>query len=227
MKKRKMFNINPILTIIFLIWFFASITAMVYLSKVNTYYCMMTFGQFFLVLGIIFLVQKKSGIPFVLIGLACVILPCLIMNPEKNVGVINFEDIIFFLLFSGIPIAGIYFVAKSIIKGKKWLRLCTEEVEATIVKYELIWDNRTERKTRSSYYPIYTFEFNGKKYTAEGKSSKNTRLNPIGSIVKLKINPENPKEFLDKNYLIGTFILGIGFLFPIIIILILFLQNKL
>lgn len=130
-----MSNKEKVLGIIFIIWFLASIFAMGYLSKINTNYCIMAFGQFFLVLGLIFFVKGKSGIPLVLIGLACIIFPYLIMNPEINGVVIDWESVIVLLLISVFVVVGMEFAVRTIIKYKRIKRACTEEVDATIVKY--------------------------------------------------------------------------------------------
>ena len=55
--------------------------------------------------------------------------------------------------------------------------------------------------------------------------ARNVGIKKVGTVVKLKINPDNPEEFLDKGALGVLFVLGIMFLVVSVPGLVLFLQN--
>lgn len=214
---------------IFLIWFIGSIIALVCFSKINPnpYYCVMTFGQYFLVFGIIFLKTAKKGaervipILFGLIGLSCIIIPYLMMKPEINGIEINWETVIKLLFVILFIIAGLMAAFMPIIRIKKLKNKCSIEVEATIIKNDVFRPDG-----RKLYCPVYEFEFNGKKYEVMNEQYTNTYVNPVGTKVNLKINPDNPKEFLDKEVVsIGFITMGVITLIVSIQLLIIVLKD--
>ena len=219
-KRRKLVGL------IFVIWFVGSLIAMVWLSKINPNYCIMVFGQYFLVLGMFPLFGKGKnriiGVPFVLVGLACIIIPYLMTKPEINGTLVNWDTVIVTLLLIAFVIAGLFLVIMSVKKAKRQKRLCSKEVIATVIKHGTVYDNETGRRL---HYPIFAFEFNGNKYEVESQLAKNVGVKPIGTVVSLKVNPDNPEEFLDKGAYSVPLILGIVFLVVSIPSFILFLQN--
>ena len=219
-------KIGRIVGIIFLIWFFASMGAMFYFSKVNTYYTMMIFGQYFLVFGIIpFLGKVKNriiGVPFMLVGLACIIIPYLMMKPEINGIVINWDAVIVLLFIIAFILSGLAFILIPIIRTRQLKIRCSIEVVATIVKHRTTYSNSGNRLL----CPIYEFQFNGKKYKVMNNQYTNIDVKPIGTLVNLKINPDNPEEFLDKGVSLTVCVfIGLCFLIISIPILIIVVKN--
>ena len=97
--------------IIFLIWFIGSIVSMLYLSNINEYYAIMIFGQYFLVFGMIPLLKEKGMeklicVPFILVGLCCIVIPYLIMNSSVLSISLNWDAIIPILLILAFVVAG-------------------------------------------------------------------------------------------------------------------------
>lgn len=205
---------GKIVGIIFLIWFFCSMLAMLILSQINTYYTVMVFGQYFLVFGVIVLLgagkNKAVVIPFILVGLACIIIPYLMMKPEINGMVIDWGAVIAVLFIFAFVLAGLVLTFIPIIQIKKSKEKWNVEVPAVIVGYD---ENHGD--SSMLYCPIYEFDFNGKKYNVMNNHYSNVGLKEIGTIISLKINPENPEEFLDRR--ISSFVpMFIGIVFLVI-----------
>lgn len=189
---------EKILGIIFLIWFVGSIVALFYFSQINGYYALMVFGQYFVVFGIIPLFSKAKGkligIPFILVGLACIIIPLLMLHPELLSFNIDWNYVIPLLFMSVFIIVGLVLILVPILIKNKLKKVCTVTVFATIKDYDVSYDDG-----KKLYCPIYSFEFNNEKYEFLGKIYSNINLKPIGTVLNLNINPNNPNQFLENN----------------------------
>lgn len=209
-------NIKDILIgTFFLIWFVCSIISMLYLSKINKYYTIMIFGQYFFVFGLIPLKvavgkEKLMSVPFILIGLCCVIIPYLMMNPDLLSVSLNWDHIIPLLLILVFVLAGIAMTLLPIINKNKLKKVCTMTVNAKIIKYDHIYGDNG----RKLYCPIYAFEFNGNKYEVSNNKYSNFGNKQIESIINLKINPNNPNEFIDER-VFDNFVIILGIIFLI------------
>lgn len=212
---------------IFLIWFIGSMIAMPYLFSINPNYGVMMFGQYFLVFGIIFLKAAKKSeervipILFGLIGLSCIIIPYLMMKPEVDGIEINREIVFKLLCVCVFVLGGLMAVFMPIIRIKNLKGKCTIEVEATIIKNDFIYNGR-----HKTYCPVYEFEFNGKKYEVKNNQYTNIYVKPVGTIVNIKVNPDNPEEFLGKEVgSIGSIVMGVITLIVSIPLLIIVLKD--
>jgi len=136
--------------------------------------------------------------------------------------VVNWDTVIVTLFLIAFIVAGLFLVIMSVKKSKKQKKLCCKEVEATIIKYGTTYSH--DDGTRL-YYPIYIYEYNGKKYEVASELAKNVGKKQIGTLVKLKINPDNPEEFLDRGALIVPLFLGIMFLITSVPLIILVIHN--
>ena len=212
--------------ILFIIWFISSIVLLLIMSEKNTNYTVMIFGQYFLVFGLIaFFKNKGTGrlisIPFILIGLASVIIPYLMLNPEILGIPINWESVIALLLILVFVIAGISLIVIPIINTKKLKEKCNVEIEATIIENKSKYNNGN-----ILYCPIYEFTYNETKYNVTNNIYTNINVKPVDTIVKIKINPNNPEEFYNGNkFLLICIIIGIIFLCTSIPVLIIFLKD--
>lgn len=221
-KKRK----SSLFGIVFLIWFFGSIFGLMYFSKINVYYTVMIFGQYFLVFGMIPILSTKGkerliGVPFVLVGACAVIIPYLMMHPELINANIVWDSVIPLLLILAFVIAGLAMVVLPIKHKKELESRCTELVSATIVDYK-----STRGENGRVYSPIYSFYFNNREYKASNEMYSNIGLKEVGTMVDLKVNPNNPYEFLDGAVHIKFIvILGILFLFVSVPVLIYILNT--
>ncbi len=209
--KKKMSNL---LGVLFLIWFLGSIIGMIYFSaKEQSHYVVMIFGQYFLVFGMIAFFNCKgkerlSSMPFIVSGLACIIIPFLMLHPELFDVSINWDAIIPLLAILVFVIAGLALIILPILHKRKSERICTKIVNATIIDYLHEKNDRTD-----VYCPVYTFKFNNKEYKVSSNFYTNFDLKPVGSIVELKINPNDPEEIWENaTNLSFSIILGILFL---------------
>lgn len=205
---------SKIFGIIFIIWFLGSIFLLMYLSKINAYYTVMVFGQYFFVFGLIPLSKGKGmerliSIPFILVGLGCIIIPYLIMNPSILSVDVKWNSVIPLLCVFMFVLAGLSMVFVPIINNKKLKKLCTLTVYAKIIEYSYTYSKNGQKL----YCPIYEFEFNNKKYEVCNNKYTNFGNKPVGTIVNLKINPNNPHQYIDNaKFAIFVIILGISFL---------------
>ena len=203
---------EKILGKLFLVWFIGSIIALVVFAEINPIYSIMVFGQYFLVFGIIALKNDKDGIigvSFTTVGLACIVIPFLIMHPNLLSFEINWDYIIPVLGVLVFVIAGLAMIIIPILKRKKLEKVCTVSVTAKIVENLMTIDEGNKL-----YCPVYEFEFNGKKYNVTNNCYTNVGVSPVGTLIDMKINPNDPNEFLNKEpSSIILLIIGIMFLF--------------
>ena len=76
------------------------------------------------------------------------------------------------------------------------------------------------------YCPIYEFYFNGKQYKVMNNNYTNIYVKPAGTLVNLKINPNNPREFFNEGVTsIPTVILGIVFLIVSVPVFLMIIAN--
>ena len=218
MKKSKM----TLVGVIFLIWFFASMISMIVLAENNGNYAVMIFGQYFLVFSLIMLGNKMiAGIPFFLVGSACLIIPYLMMKPEINGRVIIWDDIISILMVLVFVIVGLGMIIYPLIDTIKAKLKRNTKVTAILKEYATM-----DSKGNPLYYPLYEFDYNGENYKVIGKKGNKKEIKNIGTLVDIKINPNNPSD-LFNNYIVTyiPIIMGIMFLLISVPSLILVLKN--
>lgn len=75
---------------------------------------------------------------------------------------------------------------------------CTQVVRAEIIRVET--HRKTEGKiSRTVYTPHFTYSANGKNFTSKAKYTTLNYKYKTGDIIKIRINPENPKKYLVEN----------------------------
>lgn len=203
-KKRR----SNIFAFIFITWFVASIIGMYCLQ--DTLYAVMLFGQYFVVFGFIPLFnahgkEKLLAVPFLLTGICCVVIPFFMMNPELLSKEVDWDYIIAVLMLLAFLIAGLCTAIIPIIKRKHLEKVCTYEVDATIIGH----NTTISDKGNTLYAPIYSFWYNGQTREIATDFYTNVGVKEPGTKVTLKINPEKPEEFFNeksKGYLIAVFV---------------------
>lgn len=221
-KRKKIFGY------IFLIWFICSFIGFFILE--NAYYLVMNFGQYFLVFGLIAFFNTKRfekfiSLPFILVGLCCVVIPYCMLHPELIPTDVNWETVIVLLMLSGFILAGLAAIFIPLFKRKYQKEVCTYEVQATIVDY----DTTISDNGNTLYAPIYGFWYNGKDWRVCNNFYSNVGVPERGKTYTIKINPDNPEEFFNeksRGYLIGVFV-GVLVLIFILSVLYLFLSQGL
>lgn len=185
---------------------------------------LISFGQLFLLFGIIAVYNiegkiKIVGLPFILVGLSCIIIPILNKINSENIIITSFDTWfpivgLIVMLIAGIVQLTIGLNAK---KGKE--RNCTFKVLATISKYEEYLDPE-DRKIM--YTPIYSFTYDKKQYEVSQASYSSVEKFPIGNSIEILIDPSNPNDFIMKGFASYKLliIMGYGFIIPSIIALV-------
>lgn len=208
---------------LFILWFICSFVAFFLIE--DPYYIVMNFGQYFLVFGsVVFFSQenKKDAlitIPFMIVGLCCIVIPFLMLHPELLSFSVDWNMVIVLLLLSAFLIAGLCTVIIPIMKRKHLEKVCTYEVDATIIGH----NTTISDKGNTLYAPIYSFWYNGQTREIATDFYTNMGVKEVGTKIALKINPEKPEEFFNeksKGYLVAGFF---GSLVIIMVLLILYL----
>lgn len=69
---------------------------------------------------------------------------------------------------------------------------CTLAVDARVVEME-----KSTGSDKNTYRPVYGFEYGGQSYEVHGHAYTNSEKYAVGQSVMLKINPDQPEEFVD------------------------------
>lgn len=215
---------NIVISILFLIWFFGSLVAMMCCSESQNKigFLLTLIGQYFLVFGIIAVAgnRKQKPFPIVVLIFPLVGIALMVCGISSIAGgdvvketLVKYAPYIIIWIF---PIAGILMVFGSMSKIRYLKRVCTREIQAKCVDIEVSWvnDSDSPRRTRV-YMPLYSIYYNGEERLIRNNMYTNMNRFEIGSYYYIKINPSNPDEFIDDNNKKGNmliFILGIVFI---------------
>lgn len=75
---------------------------------------------------------------------------------------------------------------------------CTQDIRAEIVRVET--HRKTQGKTtRTVYTPYFTYNSDGKIFKGHAKYTTVNLEYKVGDIIKIKIDPENPKRYIVEN----------------------------
>jgi len=192
-----------IASIIFLIWFFASIGAMIYFSQKNMGpLIVVVFGQFFLVFGGIAIfsgIKTKSFQPvtllFPVVGIGCIIGGCIFQFGNETVAKYAYDASV---------VIGTYF------SSKRRHEVCTYCISATIVEVKSHYHKGTR-----SYCPIYEVYFRDEMIQLCNNTFTNMHHFEVGETREIYLNPNNPTEFFEpreeKTLKTFLYILGSAF----------------
>ena len=212
---------DTIITWACIIWAIASIVLMFYFTGLNKVtFSIMTFGQLFLVMGIIGITRKNiSGVVLTITGLSTIIIAAI---NEWGYLINNNREVWLFptMVSTAITVIGL---GMMIVPGrieKRSAKRCKVEVSAECVDFK-----STELREGMMYAPVYMYSFNGKEYVKCTNKYRREKEVNIGDTTTLKINEKNPEEiYFEINkaskmliYIIGAsfFILGFGILLTI------------
>ncbi len=209
-----------IISILFIIWFIASLIGMCVFAALESIYCIAILGQYFLVFGIAALASEEGlkkfnppGIISAIVGIVIVTITCiLIENSNLFVYELNWLNIIVTLFLLIFAIAGIYMIIVNIKKYKNLKENCTVLVYATIEKS----DSNYNRSKNSVYNPVYRYKYEGETYETNRVSS-NKITKEIKTPIVLKINPNKPEEFISESEKF-TYILPLGLCFIVLVV---------
>ncbi len=219
-KEKKEFY-NSIVGWACIIWAIASIGAVaVFTGSSQTTFAIMTFGQLFIVFGIILLVNKKiSGAISLLAGMSAVVFPAIVEWGGLFNSNIAQDNIFSLSISSFVTLLGLIMMLAPGISEDWNKRKCKVEVEAEIVDYKetTLADDQT-----LAFAPVYQYEYEGKLYLRESKKYSSRDIPKVGDKISLMINPKNPQEsFVPSSkaskmvlYMLGfgLFVAGCGML---------------
>lgn len=213
-----------VISIIFLIWFFGSLIAMIICSKLenSSGFVLALLGQYFLVFGIVAIIGNRMRKPFPVIVLlfplvgVCLFVCGIWILVGGVHALASMEQYAPYILIWIFPIAGAVMVVSAYWKSRHLKRVCTQEIQAKCIDIESKWSsNRTGRGGKKVYMPVYSIFYNGEEKLLRNYTYTNLNHFEIGMYYYIKINPANPDEFLDDNNKKGNrllLILGIAFI---------------
>lgn len=208
-----------------IIWSIISIGFMLYFSGLSQVtFTIMTFGQLFLILGIIAIVRRQSTGPvFTVTGLGCIILPAINewgslfsdTIPANN-------NMLPILLSTGITIVGLAMLIMPGVLEDIAAKRCKAVVKAEVVDLKSV----TLADEKVAYAPIYSYTYNEKTYTKCTEKYRTTEIPEVGSKTELKINEKDPEEvYIEASkaskmliYIFGSgfFMAGLGMILTVL-----------
>lgn len=208
-----------------IIWAVLSTALMFYFSGINQVtFAIMTFGQLFLVMGIIAICRKQiTGAVFTITGIGCIILPAISeWGYLINDNLANQNNIFPAFLSTAITIIGIAMLVVPGILENSAERRCKKTVKAECVDLKEV----TLSDKSVAYAPVYQYEYNDQVYTKCTEKYKKNQVPTIGSRIEFRINEKKPEEVYIKAaksslmliYIIGAsfFIAGLGMIITVL-----------
>ncbi|MBE5861534.1 MAG: DUF3592 domain-containing protein [Lachnospiraceae bacterium] len=205
---------GAILSIVFLLWFFASIGAMIYCSKHDMGALVVTlFGQYFLVFGTIAVfsgLKSKDFQPitllFPLVGIGCMIGGCIFQFGSEEV--MKYAEAALPYLFLGLFfVIGVSLVVGSYFSSKRRHEVCNYRIMGTCVKIKTSYHKGTR-----TYCPVYEAYFRDETILLSNNTYSNMNHIEEGETRELYLNPDNPKEFYEpkeeRSLTIFLYVLG-------------------
>ncbi|MCR5790074.1 MAG: DUF3592 domain-containing protein [Lachnospiraceae bacterium] len=101
-------------------------------------------------------------------------------------------------------VIGIVLIVFDLLKRKR----CSEKVRAECIAVNTSRSHDSNGRGKRTYNPTWEIEYNGRTITL-GSNSYTSKYVAPGHHRTLRINPDNPEEFMDPSG--GTLIIGIGF----------------
>ncbi len=205
-----------VISVFFLIWFFGSIGAMIFLSNNgSTDLCLAVFGQLFLIFGIIgtiSMIKSKSFQAFVLlfplIGAGCLFFSLTYhFMPETREDMMNMIPYLMLALFFVIGLGiFIYGILGPVMLRKK----CTQTIMGKVIKLQERYNDGSK-----TYCPTFEIYYRSEMKEICNKIYTNYYVPQVGESVELCINPDNPDQFYipSQNKSMGGFLIIFGLVF--------------
>lgn len=196
-----------------IIWAVASIGLMMYFSGLNQVtFAIMTFGQLFLIMGIIAMVRKQAtGGILTVTGIGCMIIPAfnewghLFWNVSAPSNIFPIFTTVAFCLI------GLCMLVMPGVLENMAERRCKMVVKGEIVDYK----TTTLTDGQTAYAPVYSFTIEEKTYKVTRKQYSRKQVEPVGTRVELRVNEKNPEDIYfaaSKASKMLVYIFGMSFL---------------
>lgn len=196
-----------------IIWAVASVGLMMYFSGLNQVtFAIMTFGQLFLIMGIISIVRKQAtGAILTVTGIGCMVIPAinewghLFWNVSTPSNIFPIFATVAFCLI-GLSMLIVPGVLENMAE-----RRCKKIVKGEIVDYK----TTTLSDGQTAYAPVYSFTIDEKTYKVTRKQYSRKQVATVGTRVELKVNEKNPEDIYfeaSKASKMLVYIFGMSFL---------------
>lgn len=196
------------------IWAILSIILMfVFSGNSQVTFSIMTFGQLFIVLGIIGFVRKNiTGPLFTVTGIVCVILPAISQwGALFNKTLANFNNYTPAFMSTAICLIGLAMLVAPGVLEDMSKRRCKRVVTGECVDTKSV----TLSDGKVAYAPVYSYELDGKVYTKCTEKYRKDEKVEIGSKLELRVNEKKPEDVYiptSKAGLMIIYIIGMAFL---------------
>lgn len=217
---------DTILGIVFLIWFLGSFVGMIVISATEFAWLMPAFfSQFFLVVGIVMIIDTKkkgrfSGTDYLfciplLVGVGGIVYCFLKRFASKE-----FWDacasvllpILPYVALSVFVIMGIFMLVVAYKKTISIRKICTHEVEAMCIDVKMEYRNKDGRQRMQPLYsPVFEFYYKSQEYHVCNNIFSNKKYE-VGDYYYINIDPMNPTYFyvVKENLKIGLVLFFLG-----------------
>ena len=196
-----------------IIWAVASVGLMMYFSGLNQVtFTTMTFGQLFIIMGIIAIVKKQAtGGILTVTGIGCIIIPAinewghLFWNVSSPSNIFPIFTTVAFCLI------GLSMLVMPGVLENMAERRCKKVVTGEIVDYK----TTTLSDGQTVYAPVYSFTIEEKTYQVTRKKYSRKQVGIVGTKVELKVNEKNPEDVYfeaSKASKMLVYIFGMSFL---------------
>ena len=92
----------------------------------------------------------------------------------------------------------------SVLDFKTMKERCTESVTSTVIsntKSLYAKKGRYKKEKIYKYAPVYTYVYNGQEYTVESEHSTRPAKYDVGDAAVIMVNPENPAEIYEPEFI--------------------------
>lgn len=214
-----------IVGILFVLWFFGSFAGFLLVAKAGmTWFAATVFGQIFLVIGIMVVVEgikKKNLAPVFLIFVYVGLLACIIgvvgefggeATKEQMIGLLPTLAISIFLFMGILLFANAVMLAQNKKKCTVPLRAKCVEIKQKIGATET---SGNQRRTRYVYCPVFEYTYNDRLYRVDNGMYTSMLSVAEGGNYNVMINPNKPEQYFEESEYVSnnstSIIIGIIF----------------
>ena len=206
-------------------WAIVSIALMCYFTGMNQVtFSIMTFGQLFIVMGIISFVKRQAimGGVFTVTGIGSIVIPAINQWGGMFGSGVETDNIFPILLSTAITLIGLSMLVVPGILENMAERRCRKVVKGEVVDH----NTTTLSDGETAYAPVYMYSCDGKDYTKCSGKYNRIKVESIGTRVDLRINEKKPEDVYFPAskaskmliYIFGAsfFITGVGMLLTVL-----------
>ena len=195
-------------------WAIVSIAVMCYFTGMEQVtFSIMTFGQLFIVMGLISFVRKQiiMGGVFTVTGLGCIIIPAINEWGGLFTANVKSDSIFPVLLTTAITVIGFAMLIVPGVLENMAERRCKTKVKAECVDLKSV----TLSNGNVAYAPVYSYTVDGKVYSTCTEKYKVNSVPTVGSRIEFCVNAKKPEDVYipaSKASKMLIYIFGMSFL---------------